>query len=130
MRGDVWDLFNFLNNPDHYEVSVNRDGSFNVRDAHRVETMKPYPTYKAGRLMCWVLDRFDFAGITMPWRVVYIHPDYMEAEWLARHERQHIKQIDRMGAWKWSFLIVWCYLRYGYRYSPLEIEARDAETIE
>ena len=121
---DIWNFLHFVNHPECYEVSVNRDRSFNVREAKQLDD---YPTHAAGRVLTFLLNRFGFAGITVPWRVVYIHPDYMDQDWLIRHERQHIKQIDRDGAWLWSCKIVWYYIRYGSKYSPYELEARAAE---
>jgi hypothetical protein len=68
-----------------------------------------------------------FAGITLPNKTVILHPDYFDASWLRRHEAVHVDQINRDGPWLWSLKIVWYYIRYGYIYSPYEIEARAAE---
>jgi hypothetical protein len=43
---------------------------------------------------------------------------------LIRHEQVHVMQIERDGAWTWTFKIFWYLLRYGYEKSPYEIEAR------
>jgi len=121
---DIWDFLIFVNHPEEYEVSVNRDLSFNVREAKEQDD---YPTYRSGRILTWFFDLTGFAGLTLPNRTVYIHPDYWDQDWLIRHERQHIRQIDRDGLCLWSAKIVWYYIRYGYRRSPLEVEARQAE---
>lgn len=94
-------------------------------DGHMAE----HSERKAGRFWTFILDTFGCAGITLPHRVVYLHPDHWNDDRIRAHERAHIAQIDRDGPWKWSFLVVWYVLRYGYTYSPYEIEARDAETL-
>jgi hypothetical protein len=63
-------------------------------------------------------------GITMPWRTIYLMPDQMTNTGLIRHEQVHVMQIERDGAWTWTFKIFWYLLRYGYRRSPYEEEAR------
>jgi hypothetical protein len=63
----------------------------------------------------------------MPWRSVYLHPDYLFDERIRRHETAHVAQINRDGPWLWSFLVVYYVLRYGYTNSPYEIDARQAE---
>jgi hypothetical protein len=63
-------------------------------------------------------------GITMPWRTIYLMPDQLTNAGLIRHEQVHVMQIERDGAIKWTFKIFWYLLRYGYKNSPYEIEAR------
>jgi len=60
----------------------------------------------------------------MPWRVIYLMPDQMSNAGLIRHERVHIAQIERDGAWRWTVRVFWYLLRYGYKNSPYEAEAR------
>jgi hypothetical protein len=43
---------------------------------------------------------------------------------LIRHEQAHVMQIERDGAWRWTVRVFWYLLRYGYKNSPYEIEAR------
>jgi hypothetical protein len=54
----------------------------------------------------------------MPWRVIYLMPDQMSNAGLIRHERVHIAQIERDGAWMWTVRVFWYLLRYGYKNSP------------
>ena len=84
--------------------------------------------YRANRLWTWILNKTECAGICMPWRSVYLHPDFIDCERIRRHETQHVNQINRDGPWKWAFLVVYYVLRYGYTASPYEIDARAAES--
>ncbi len=63
-------------------------------------------------------------GITMPWRTIYLMPNNITNAGLIRHEQVHVMQIERDGAVVWTFKIFWYLLRYGYKNSPYEIEAR------
>ena len=94
----------------------------------------PLPFFTtSGPVLTWIFDRIGVAGLTTPWRTVYLHPDHwdiIENIWLWRHEHCHIDQINRDGPWLWSFRVVWYCLRYGYHNSPYEVEARAAEEGE
>jgi len=78
---------------------------------------------KAGWVWTRILDALGMAGLTMPWRRVYVHPDWWGREDLARHELVHLEQIERDGALLFSVRYLWWLLRYGYRGNPYEIEA-------
>jgi hypothetical protein len=82
----------------------------------------------AGPFWRTVLNLFGFAGITTPWRAIYLLPQYYDHERLRRHELAHIAQIDRDGAWYFWPKIVIDYWRVGYRNSEYEKEARLAES--
>ena len=85
--------------------------------------------YRANKAWTWFFNRTGFAAVTMPWRAVYLHPDYIDDARLRRHETAHVAQINRDGPWLWSLKIAYYLVRYGYRRSPYEIEARDAENM-
>ena len=64
-----------------------------------------------------------------PWGI-YVREEYKDAEWLLRHEIQHAKQRARDG-----FVAYWLkrssfICKYGYVYSPYEIEARAAQSAD
>ena len=65
-------------------------------------------------------------AVTMPWKTVYCLPQYQNNADLWAHEMVHIKQIERDGAVLWTLKVFWYLLRYGYKNSPYEIEARKA----
>jgi hypothetical protein len=53
------------------------------------------------------------------------------AERTRLHELAHIEQIQRMGVLTFYVKYVWYWLRYGYKRSPLEEEARStAERLD
>lgn len=81
----------------------------------------------AGPIAIRVLNAFHFDAITTPWRTIYIRAEHFNDEPLRRHERAHIMQIDRDGAWYFWPKIVFDYFWYGYESSPYEIEARQHE---
>lgn len=83
--------------------------------------------YRANRVSVWIFNRLGVAAITMPWKSVYLHPDYLFDQRIRNHETAHVAQINRDGALKWSILVVWYVIRYGYTNSPYEIEAREHE---
>lgn len=70
----------------------------------------------------WILDRLGAAGLTLPWRIVWVHPDY-DTEQLRAHEQVHLDQIDRHGPVRFAALYIWFLIRYGYRNHPFEREA-------
>lgn len=76
-------------------------------------------------LILWFLKRSGALAITMPWKVIYCRPGSEDNTKLLRHEEEHIRQIERDGAIKWTVLVLWYLLRYGYKNSPYEIDARN-----
>jgi hypothetical protein len=86
--------------------------------------MKVWEVSQAGRFMGWLLRRSGFAGITTPWRKVYILPEYSRDVDLLAHELAHVRQIERDGAWKFWPRCLFYFLWYGHANSPIEIEAR------
>lgn len=63
-------------------------------------------------------------AVTMPWKVIYARPEHVDDPKLLTHEKVHIQQIERDGVVTWAFKVLWYLVRYGYRNSPYEIEAR------
>ena len=78
----------------------------------------------APALIAWLLRSGGYAGITMPWGVVYITPERIDDAGLRAHESVHLMQIERDGAWLFTARVIWYLLRYGYDKSPYELEAR------
>ena len=72
----------------------------------------------------WFLKISNAWAITMPWKTVYCIPGQENNFDLAAHEAVHIAQIERDGAIKWTIKIFYYLMRYGYKKSPYEIEAR------
>lgn len=66
-----------------------------------------------------------FKAITMPWGRVYALPEYINDKALQAHEAVHLKQIKRLGGFRWSVLYIYYLCCYGYWNSPLEVEARN-----
>ena len=77
-------------------------------------------------LVRWFLNRYGYAAIAMPWRVVYALPGHESAR-LLRHEAKHFEQMDRDGTVVFLVKYFWWLARYGYHLNPYEIEARAAE---
>ena len=71
----------------------------------------------------WLLDKLGCDGLTMPWKTIYLRPDYINDAGLRAHEWVHIGQIDRHGAVVFSVLYIYYLARFGYWSSPFEIEA-------
>jgi hypothetical protein len=64
-------------------------------------------------------------GITMPWRTISLMPALINNASLIRHEQVHVMQIERDGAWTWTFKYLYYLARYGYNSRhPYEEEAR------
>jgi hypothetical protein len=63
------------------------------------------------------------AAITMPWRTIYIQEAYIYHHALIAHEKVHIEQIKREGAFRFSVKYLWWLVTRGYYNNPFEIEA-------
>ena len=85
--------------------------------------MPRFPYRKAGRFWKFVLGRFGFIGVTMPW-AIYILPEFYRDRRLMRHEFAHVRQMRRDGVVVWFFKASYYIVRFGYWRSPYEIEAR------
>ena len=81
---------------------------------------------QASGLIAWVLRKTGFAGVTLPW-AIYILPERWQDEKLRRHEQAHWEQMKTLGVLKFYATYLWYTLRYGYKKSPLEVQARKAE---
>lgn len=79
--------------------------------------------YEARGLLARFLRRNEFAAVTMPWRRVYVLPEWMGHPAIIAHEQVHLDQIERDGPAKFTILYLWWLLRYGYERNPYEIEA-------
>jgi hypothetical protein len=75
-------------------------------------------------LILWFLLKSGALAVTMPWKTIYCRPGCEGYLDLLAHEQVHVKQIERDGPWLWAIKIFWYLLRYGYKNSPYEIEAR------
>lgn len=86
------------------------------------------PEFKIARgPWLWLLKMTGLYGITMPWKTIYVLPEYIDWPELRQHELVHIKQIERHGPVKFTLLYIWYHIRYGYRKNPLEVEAYEIE---
>ena len=83
--------------------------------------MTPKP---ARGLVGWVLRRTGFAGVALaPWGI-FVLPEHLANQRLTQHELDHWQQYKRMGMVKYYATYLYQVLRYGYRNSPMEREAR------
>jgi hypothetical protein len=87
---------------------------------------RKWPVIAAGPVWRFILTRCGFAGITMPWRRIYILPEWINDPTLIAHEQCHAMQCQRDGAWYFWPKICWDFFAYGYWDSPYEVEARAA----
>jgi len=81
--------------------------------------MKP-----ATGFILWFLKASNAWAVTTPWRAIYCLPEQQNNEALWTHEKVHLEQIERDGAFMWTLKVFWYLIRYGYKNSPYEIEAR------
>ena len=80
-------------------------------------------------LILWFLKRSGALAITMPWKAIYCRPGEEANANLLKHEEVHVDQIKKDGPWKWTVLVLWYLLRYGYKNSPYEIDARNVSGL-
>lgn len=73
------------------------------------------------------LDVLDIDGLTMPWKRVYLRPEFWWDKGLRAHELAHIAQINRLGPVRFSITYLWQLFRYGYERMPLELEANEIQ---
>lgn len=78
-------------------------------------------------LIAWYMRLFGFRGWASFWRTVYVLPGYENDQRLLRHERKHLKQIERDGRLLFSIKYLYWLCRYGYYMNPYEVEARASE---
>lgn len=78
----------------------------------------------------WYMNLFGFKGLFTPWKQIYVKAGYEDVEWLLRHERKHLEQLERDGWWMFHLKYFYWTLRYGYWNNPYEFEARIAERTE
>lgn len=75
----------------------------------------------------WYMNLFGFKGLATPWKQIYMAPGFEDAEWLLRHERMHLEQMERDGWAGFHLKYLWYTLQYGYWDNPYEVEARAQE---
>lgn len=80
---------------------------------------------EAKHIFKWFLETFGYAGITMPWKTIYLKKDRINDQRLINHEMVHIDQINRLGPVKFTITYLWYNIKYGYKNNPFEIEARE-----
>lgn len=78
-------------------------------------------------LILWYMNLWGFKGLTTPWKQIYVVAGYQDCDWLLRHERKHLEQMDRDGWVMFHLKYIWYTLRDGYWDNPYEVEARSAE---
>lgn len=70
------------------------------------------------------LEKTKFAGICLPPFGIYILDRHISNQSLIKHERVHWAQYERMGFIRFYLTYIYQVIRYGYRNSPMEKEAR------
>ena len=106
--------------------------------------MTPLPIYRtASGPILWYMRAFKFKGWTSLWNTIYLAPGIENELWLVTpqgirlsqldrmkcHESKHLEQMQQLGKLVFMYRIVHGLATVGYWLSPLEIEARAAETI-
>lgn len=84
-------------------------------------------TRTATGLIALYMRLCGFKGWTSFWGVIYLAPGWETADWLIRHERVHLAQIERDGRIVFTIKYLYWLARYGYLKNPYEVEARAAE---
>ena len=79
-----------------------------------------------GFVLFW-MHLWGFYGWTSPFGTVYCLPGCESSQMLARHEYTHVAQLRRDGFLLYNLKSLWYVIRYGYKNSPYEVEARNAE---
>ena len=77
------------------------------------------PRLRYGRK--WV--RFTGHDAIVLYPYVFFREKFPPAD-LIKHELVHVKQVQRLGWFKFYFLYLWYSIRYGYENNPFEVEAR------
>lgn len=78
-------------------------------------------------LIGWWLRRTGYAGITLPPLGIYLLEHRLHDQRLRRHEAEHWRQYQRMGAVRFYAVYLWWLMRVGYQNHPMERAARAAE---
>lgn len=78
----------------------------------------------SGWLLTYLLTRYRYGGVTMPWGTAYILPSRITEPGLRAHEQVHLDQITRLGGVTWAVSYLWFNYKYGYHMNPYEVEAR------
>lgn len=110
---------NLPDNTDEFIYSGNRKVSLTDRAGNIKCTFVPVSGFTAK-----FFRHINLIAIVMPWRSIYILPEWLEFRQVRRHELVHIAQIRRDGAIIQALKCIYYYIRYGYKNSPYEVEAR------
>lgn len=86
--------------------------------------MKP-----ATGFILWFLKMSGAWAITLPWKTIYCRSEQQNNIPLWEHEKVHVNQIERDGAFLWTAKVFWYLVRHGYKNSPYEIEAKQIAGI-
>lgn len=70
------------------------------------------------------------AGITMPWRTIYLLDEFKDKQDLIEHERVHCAQIILDGPVWFSIRYLWWLACYGYWNNPYEVEAYEMAPVD
>ena len=64
-------------------------------------------------------------ALTTVFKTIYVLPEHINNKELIAHEMVHVEQINRDGMILWTLKQIYYLIRYGYKNSPHEIEARN-----
>ena len=82
-----------------------------------------------GPVGSWILKQLGLAAVTMPWRIVYVLPEYRYHVGLMAHEHVHLDQMQHDGAWYFTLFYLYFLVACGYMGNPYELHAYDLEPI-
>lgn len=69
-----------------------------------------------------------YYGLATPWGVIYYIDEVSSNDQsLRRHEKTHIRQMERDGIFKYMVMYNYYWIVKGYKNNPYEMEARKAE---
>ena len=78
---------------------------------------------QATGLIAWCLRRAGRWGVCLPPVGVFVLEEHRHDMQLLRHEAQHWKQYQELGAPRYYARYLWLLARHGYQRHPMEIEA-------
>lgn len=81
-------------------------------------------------IVAWLMRTIGMAGVTMPWRTIYLLPEFKDKQDLIAHERVHVAQMTLDGPVWFSVRYLWWLARYGYWNNPYEIEAYEMAPVD
>ena len=66
----------------------------------------------------------------MPWRTIYLLPEFSTKADLIAHELVHIEQMDRDGTLRFCVQYLWWLHKFGYWDHPYENEANERAPVD